>query len=259
MNKKIRDRRRDINRQRGRRRASLVLLGVLVLIALGCFVWLRSSDVFAVKRVTANPTAHVTAEEIQLVARDAIGENLLRLSTKHLKEELLSLPYVRTAEVYRRFPDTLHVRIEEYEPVARVRLGEDTWVVASEGWVLERALPSHEERLPLVVADLSMQVRAGSQVPESVRQALELTALFGEAQDTVDLPAPKYISVSPAGWVTLVFQDGSEARLGEPNDLDRKLRVVSKIIKEYLRQGRQLQYVDVSVPDRAAVAGVMAD
>lgn len=259
MDERIRERRRGISRQRGRHRASLALLGALVVIALACFLWLRSSDVFAVKRVTANPTVHVTVEEIRLVATEAVGENLLCLSTKQLKEQLLAHPYVRSVEVHRCFPDTLYVQIEEYEPVARVQLGNDTWLVASSGRVLEEAPSVPTIDLPLVMTDFPVSVDPGNQLPESVSETLRLAQIAYDTEAGGDLPPIKYVSVSSAGSATLVFGDGSEVRLGEPSNLEQKLRVASQIIKEYLGQGEQLQYVDVSVPDRAAVARVERD
>ena len=55
-----------------------------------------------------------------------------------MKKALLALPYVESVEVTRAFPNTLQIRLVEYEPVARVKVGEGpTYLVSDTGKVLE--------------------------------------------------------------------------------------------------------------------------
>jgi len=51
-----------------------------VVAALAVFMWLRSSDVFAVERVTTTPVEHVTSEQIAAATADVRGASLLALS-----------------------------------------------------------------------------------------------------------------------------------------------------------------------------------
>jgi len=44
-----------------------------------------------------------------------------------------------------------------------------------------------------------------------------------------------------------------ELRLGEPYGLERKLMVAKDIFQQYLRDGRQIEYMDLSMPERVAV------
>ncbi|MFH0916751.1 MAG: FtsQ-type POTRA domain-containing protein [bacterium] len=251
MDRRVRDRRRSINRQRGHRRATLfiALLGVLVLAAL--FLWLRSSDVFAVKRVTATAVEHVTPSEISRATADARGVSLLRLSTSAIAERLAELPYVRSVEVYRRFPNTLDIRLVEYEPAARLRAEDgDLWLLAGDGRALEKSAATG---LPVVVPDVHVSPLAGKRVPNQIIAALPVAALLRSEDRATSLPPVDRIVVSPTGQVTVVLKDGAELRLGEPVQLKQKLMVASTIIEQYLRDGKQLEYVDARVPDRVAV------
>jgi hypothetical protein len=49
----------------------------------------------------------------------------------------------------------------------------------------------------------------------------------------------------------VILDGGAELRLGDPVELKDKLTVAAQIIEQYLRDGKQLLYVDVSVPSRA--------
>ncbi len=254
MDRKIRERRRLVSRQRGRRRAGLIFVFVLIIAGVVLFVWLRSSDVFAVKMVTATATEQVTQEDISRATADALGASLLSLSTGEIEQALLMLPYVRSAEVHRRFPNTLDVRVEEYQPVARLQVDSDAvWLVAENGRALEKANPPKGSDLPLLVVTGSESPVAGQEVPEVVRGALPLAVLLLSQEMREKLPAIEEVSVSSGGMAVVKLDGGTQLRLGDTTDLEHKLMVAAKIIHQYLRDGEQLEYIDVTVPDRVAV------
>lgn len=254
MDDRIRDRRRSVNRERGRRRGGLVLVAVLLVVAAVLFLWLRSSDVFAVKRVTATATQRATEQQISGLTSEALGGSLLSLSTGAIEEALLTVPYIRSAEVYRRFPDTLDIRLVEYEPVARLRVGNGaTWLVAENGRALEKVSPPRGSGLPLVVSAGTVTPVAGETVPGTIVSALPVVALLETDDIRGKLPAVDRILVSAAGTIVVVLKGGSELRLGGATELERKLMVAIDIIQRYLRDDKQIDYVDVSVPHRPAV------
>jgi cell division septal protein FtsQ len=112
MDERVRDRRRKVTRGRGRKRLGFIVAALLGLGLLGGFLWLRSSDVLAVKIVTVPRTTRVPEAQLTEAAKTALGTNLLRVSTRSLEAALRSLPYVREVSVYRRFPDTLEVSLK---------------------------------------------------------------------------------------------------------------------------------------------------
>jgi cell division protein FtsQ len=254
MDEKIRDRRRSVNRQRGRRRGGLVLVAVLLLVAVALFLWLRSSDVFAVKRITATATQRTTEQQICGLTSVALGASLLTLSTGAIEEALLTLPYIRSAEVYRRFPDTLDARLVEYEPVARLRVETGaTWLVAENGRALEKVSPPRGSGLPLVVAGGALTPVVGETVPGPIVDALQVVSLLKTDDIRERMPAVERIVVSAAGTIAVVLKGGSELRLGDATELEHKLMVAIDRIQQYLRDGRRIEYVDLTVPERVAV------
>ena len=268
MDDRIRDRRRFVRRERGRRRVVPILLLALIVIAAGTFLGLRSSSVFAVRTVSATATQHVNQQDIATATAPSLGVNLLKLSTGSIEKALAALPYVREAKVYRDFPNTLEVQLVEYEPVARLQAGEgNVWLVSDDGRALEKITPPRGYTLPLVIPAENLSLAAGDKLPEEIVSALPIVRLL--AKDTVvgneddgsvtknsladRLPDIKQVAVSAAGDLTLVLADGSELRLGAPTELERKLTVAADIIQQCLRDGKKVQYIDVSVPERAAV------
>jgi cell division septal protein FtsQ len=254
MDKRVRERRRLITRERGRRRGGLVFLGVLVVVAAILFLWLRSSSVFAVEQVTAPDSTHVTQQQIADAVASARGESLLKVSTSAIERDLAKLPYVREVHVYRVFPHALEVRLEEYEPVARVQASSSkAWLVADDGRLLELVGAQASKLLPLIVPDGQFQGKAGEIIPSRVLGALGAAELLEGAELSARLPDVGYVSVSAGGDVVVHMNDGTELRLGAPTDLKQKMMVAAGIIQDYLRDGKALEYVDASAVDRVAV------
>lgn len=243
-----------MNRERGRRRAGLIFVFALVVVAAVAFLWLRSSSVFAVDTVTASATSHVTKEQIAEAAAQARGQNLLKVSTGSIERALSALPYARTVHVYRRFPDGLDIQIEEYEPAAAVQAASGKpWLIAEDGRVLEKATQRSLSSVPLIVGAEGLQVQPGGNIPSALLSALPVVQMLDTPEVSAGLPALEYISVSTGGDVVVHLQGGTELRLGEPVDLKQKMMDAAEIIQKYLRDGKTLEYVDASAGGRLAV------
>jgi cell division protein FtsQ len=250
MDRKVRERRRVVHRARGRRRAGWFVVAAAVLIALGLFLWLRSSDVFAVKRVTATATEHVSEEAIAEATAPARGVSLLNIGLGGIEENLRALPYVRSAEVHRHFPDTLEVTLVEYQPAVCVQTKDGArWLVADDGRVLEKR---SDPALLLVVPESKVDLEPAGRLPAILLAALPVAQAVKTPEAAGSLPAVTKMTVSTGGEVTLTLDGAIELRLGEPEDLKQKLKVAGSIIQQYLRDGKQLEYVDARVPDRPA-------
>lgn len=230
---------------------TLVLLTVLAIGGVLGFYWLRSSDVFAVTEVSFSVVERVTEAELRAVVEEVSGVNLLQVSTEALEEDLGEIPYIRSARVYRRFPDGIEIDLEEYVPVARVRDAEGVeWLVADDGTVLEKAGAS-SHGLPLLVPEADESPEVGVRTSTQVAAAIPLTVKLKEASAWPVAEHPvRQVSVLRSGELIMLLEGGGEIRLGDPGQLDEKLMVALEVIDRYSKDGRQLDYVDVHVTTR---------
>lgn len=251
MDRKVRERRRSVHRERGRRRAVIAGCVIAVLILLGVFLWLRSSSVFAVRVITVTGLTHVSSQTISEATASAKGVNLLRLDTDSLKQKLLALPYVKTVSIHRKFPNTLELTLSEYQPVACLLMQDgSSWVVSAEGRILEQKA---DRALPVVVSEAPVWPKAGAFLPATVVSALQVATAVTDETLAAQLHNISQIKVAPHGELTVVLANSVELRLGQGTDLNQKLKVAATIIQQYLRDGKGLTYIDVSVPGKAAV------
>ena len=98
-----------------------------------------------------------------------------------------------------------------------------------------------------------LDVAPGDYLPSTVSAALALCSVMEGLDDPDLLPALHDVEVAVTGEVVMNLAREIELRLGEPTELKQKLMVAGTIIQQYLRDGRRIEYVDASVPDRVAV------
>ena len=105
------------------------LLTLCAAVALGwaLVVWFLSRPLFPLRElvVVTNPS-QVTEEQLDYAARLAVQGNFFTVDLEAVKDTFEKLPWVRKAEVRRRWPDALELRIEEHDAVAY-------WTVSDNG------------------------------------------------------------------------------------------------------------------------------
>ena len=251
MDKRVRERRRTVAHGRGRRRLTLILVPLVVAALVGAFLWLRSSDVFTVQRVTVPATTRVSEAELRKATKPALGVSLMRVSVGAIEAALREVPYVRAAHVYRSFPHTLEVRLLEYQPQARVQVRDGSrWLVADDGRVLQKDRGDGDS-LPLFVTEGAAEPVLGKDLaaPELVAALPMAASIGGSATWTTTHPVDRIV-VTSGGEVTIRLSGGAEVRMGKPTDLKQKLIVASEILDRYIREGKSPAYVDVRVLNR---------
>lgn len=81
--------------------------------------WLTSRPFFPLREVVVvTPPGQVTPAQIEYAARSSVTGNFFTVQLAEVREALEKLPWVRRAEVRRRWPDALELRLEEQQAVA---------------------------------------------------------------------------------------------------------------------------------------------
>ena len=89
------------------------------------------------------------------------GTPILAMSPSRAKEQLETLPWVRSAVVERRLPDTLFVRLVERKPLALWQHGGKVELIDQEGKVIPVTRLDRFAKLPLVVGEGAASHAAG--------------------------------------------------------------------------------------------------
>jgi cell division protein FtsQ len=228
---------------------SLLVGFALVAVAAGGYLGARETSLFAVQRVEVSGSRPLVLRRVERALAPLEGKSLLSVDPGTIARRLEALPDVKLVSYDRAFPHTARIVVWSEHPVAVLRRGSGAWLVSERGRILRRLGDRPASKLPRIwVASSSVPAEGALLSDEEalqpallLGQALSLDrALFGELGQARDVE----------GDLVLVLRSGAELRLGEASDLPLQLAVARRIL---LLVGRDVQYVDVSVPERPVV------
>ena len=236
----------------------LTRLGILagaVIVAIGGFALLWHYNVpqteaqrVAEAGIDLTQKAHFSIRDITVEGRkqsgkdevfDALGTErgaaILDFDTKAAAARLGKLPWVETATVQRRLPDTIAVVLTERVPLARWQHDDKIYVIDSEGKILKDAKPEDFASLPLVVGAGADQEAQGfltqlKNYPD-IREKTESAVRVGERR-----------------W-DLHLQPKVTVKLPE-TDMAAALHRLSVLITQEKILERDIIVIDLRLPDR---------
>lgn len=107
--------------------SDLLMLFAAVGLGWALVIWFVSRPLFPVRElIVQTPPALVTEAQLEYVARTAIRGNFFTMDLEEIRAAYEKLPWVRRAEVRRRWPDAVELRLEEHQAVAY-------WTVSDSG------------------------------------------------------------------------------------------------------------------------------
>ena len=117
------------------------LLGVLVVVAMLVADQLYSPEQFNISKISlTGDAAHVDREALKQSVIEAVDGNYFSLNSKKIIDVVQALPWVEKVRLRRRWPATLMIDIEEYQPVAI--WGADRWLTTT-GKLVQLPLPKN--------------------------------------------------------------------------------------------------------------------
>jgi cell division protein FtsQ len=213
-----------------------LFVGAALMVALGAggqraWAWGCRSDRFGLEHVNVRGANRASDSELLKLTGLSLGQNLLQLDIAAIERAFASHPWVKSAKVSRRLPDTLDVVLVEHEAKGVVSLGE-LYLVNAEGQPFKRLTPQDELDLPLITGlDRDAFVENPELSKLRILSALALIPVWSKADGALS-----EIRTSDLG-LTAVTADGREVRLGE-GDLESKLKRLHRIQSEL--QARKL-------------------
>lgn len=227
-----------------------VLIGLALLaLAIGGYLAARETSVFAVHTLEVRGGDPALQAQVRGVLASEVGQSLLKIDGNSLGRRISPLPGVRSFRYDRAFPNTLRIVLRPEQPVLVLRRGAEAYLVAASGRVIKVLAHPHRSHLPRLWVTRELQVRVGEPSPPSALSAATALAPLRGA------PLPGGVRfVRSAKELTLVLGGGLEVRLGDSGDLQLKLAIARRILRETGAATAGGGYLDVSVPERPVLS-----
>lgn len=248
MDPRIRERRVSVTRQRGRRRLRVLLCGCgAVGVVVGGVVLLHSS-LLSARHVSVRGARHTSANLVMAVAGLSRHPPLIDVDPGQISLRLERLPWIATAVVHKRWPDSLTIDLTERTPLVYLFAAGGFDVVDASGRVLE-----HEQNAPARSVSLSVS-EAGFRVPTRPGSVLASAAraglLVAESIPPALRPRIQGISVAYAG-VSLTLSGDLSVVLGSDDELEQKFESLASLLSAEHLSGPAR--IDLTVPDELSV------
>lgn len=99
--------------------STVLTLAASIVFGVAVFKLMVQLPVFALREVVIiSPLGHVTHEQLRSVARAALRGNFFTIDLDGARQSFEKLPWVREAQLRRRWPGTIEVVLEEHQAVA---------------------------------------------------------------------------------------------------------------------------------------------
>ncbi len=162
-------------------------LGVAVVLAWGLLLgaqqgyqYVTTSAHFEARTVAFEPTPHLSADRLTELMGLAAGTNILAVDVDAMRSKIEADPWVASATVQRELPDTLHVTVQEHEPVA-VLLAGYFYLLNREGEPFKRIETGERGELPVITGvERDLLVKNDPAAAQVIRRALDVLAAYDE-------------------------------------------------------------------------------
>ncbi|MEW6439633.1 MAG: FtsQ-type POTRA domain-containing protein [bacterium] len=222
----------------------LLGLGACVLAVLVLLHVLRSSPLFALKRIEVMGGLRASLGDLRSWGGVELGGNLLTLDIQEVSRRLEAQPGIESASIAKRFPNELVVRIEQRRPALVAVVDRELYYMDAGGVVFRKVGPGDVLDLP-VISGLRRSALACGARPEGrqVRKALELLRLLEQSSN--ELGAVSEIRVDPTQGLTFFLADLPAAIRVGWEDFGTKLDRLERIYPTLLEQRDTLRTVDL--------------
>jgi cell division protein FtsQ len=230
-------------------RGKALWIGTLVFLALalaaGTLFWLSQSSLMSVDKVEVEGNIIVPADFIVETAGPYLrGHSLLGKIDQRAADALTEIPYVKSVDFDRRFPDTVGIEVREYQPVLSLTAGETVYLVAADATVM-MSIAQPQPGMPLLTTKEACSVEAGERI--------ECADANTGIQFVADIPPNfnyQFADVSVAeGRINATTTDGTKVIFGTLDQYELKFEVLRQLLARTATPEVTVS-IDVSVPER---------
>ena len=245
-------------------RAAAWFFGLLTLagLCLGLVVLyhqLLTSNLFCIKDIN-----NIEIEGAKRLSRSLVleqakvgpGASLLAIRPGQVERALMAHPWIAKAEVSRKWPHSLHLQIQERDPVALVQFGEDLLYMDRQGMIFKPLSPGDPHNFPVITGLTPEQFRhPAGDLPQIMTQTFQLMDVLKKTSPPLNLENISEIHVDLERGFTLYANGvGVALDLGFQEHSD-KLQKFAQLWPVLVQKGfmTKVGRINLNYPHRALV------
>lgn len=218
--------------------APLLMLAVLTVLVGGLWFWVQQQSSDIVHLEIQGRLRYVAPGDVQVVVRPYLHAGFFDIDIRAMHAAVQELPWVERAQIQRRWPNGVVVRIHERQPVAR---WDDKSLLTLRGEVFTPAHGTLPEGLPVLSGPANTE-----------RVLLESLLHFNDVIAPAGLKVAS-IGIDPRGAWNVTLDIGLAMRLGRTQIEERLRRFADTAVPTLGDRLEQVAYVDLRYGNGFAV------
>jgi len=203
---------------------------------------LRTPDL-CIRKVSVDGVRLCNKAQIEEKANAFVGKNILIVRKSGVADGILGFSEVESVRIGRALPDKMWVTVRERTADAVITNGRGYFLTQDDGYIFHR-VDGPEKKIPLIELKNSERLKSGYTAHSAdARYALDVLRSAREKK----LPVVK-ISVDPVGDICLNMDSGFYVKLGQPDDIARKMSLLKNALACRPSIAREAIYIDLSCP-----------
>ncbi len=236
---------------------ALVAAGITINVFLSCalvYLFSRGAPYFNLRNVEVTGNHKLSATEVIEVAEIESGVNLLTVELDAIVLRLKRHPWLRSAAVYRRFPDQLIVEVEERSPRGVLAV-DKLYYLDENAEIFTRLFPGDSIDYPLFTGLKPNEIiNNGLAVQDTLRVAMGLLDKLDKFSSELSVSDLSEIRLNLDEGVSLLTRSGQLVVLGK-NNFESKLTRYGQLRKLLADKGdwHKARVINLDFDDRAIV------
>ncbi len=201
------------------------------------FLVLAFENLFNIKDVKVegiSPAVPYTADDVSSFLNIKAGTNLITYDSRKAERSLLyEFPYIEKLEIKKRFPSTLEVLITENKGTLYIKLGEDIFILSSEGRVLEITNdPFYDGKSRTeLVADSVKRCVCGEDIVFDKYEMSEILTSITEQLDSFGISDKiTQLDITDKFDIRMKYDNRFEIKFGTFENPEKKIKLFSNMI-----------------------------
>ena len=232
--------------------AGLTIDGILALLL--AYLFFLHMPYFNLQQVEVTGNHRLSRAEVVEASETVSGINLLTVDLAAIAARLQRHPWIRSASVYRRFPGSLIIEMEERIPRA-ILAAKKLYYIDEQAEFFTRLLPGDSVHFPLFtgVREADLKTRA-AEIQEMVSLGLNVLDLMERSGKGIDPSVIAEIRLDLDDGLSLRTSDSRTIVLGRDN-FEQKIQRYGRLKRFLTRRGewQNARIINLDFEDRALV------
>ncbi len=221
------------------------IISISIFIVLTILLIFANLPIFNVTNISVQGVENISEEEVISIASAQNVKNIFWLSSNKIEKAVETLPYAKSVEVDKIYPNALNINVLERKPIAYLVYNKNNYIyIDNEGYVLEVANKPLEDK-PFVTGVKFENFILGEQM--QFKNAYTLTKIIAINTNMEKYKLEKYqitIDLLEEFNVKLIINDIT-VDIGEFENIDKKMRYLKSILVELDNEGYTSGYIDL--------------